>query len=685
MRLSRIAMIAGIILLAAVMALIVALVAVNGMESSAKSDIESRYNLEGIEHVSVETDGLQVTLSGTVSGESERFRAITAAGKVVDSARIVDQIEVAAAEPVTPPRFSVEILRNDQGVSLIGLIPADTNHKGLSQRMSAIAAGTRVADLLETANYPKPANWDATLDYALDALEMLERSKISMADNQVSITAIAASAEEKGDLEAALARAAPGGLDLTIQISAPRPVIAPFNLRFVLEKDGSARFDACSAHTEEGREVILAAARAVGVTQEATCKIGLGVPSADWPQAVATAIGAVADLQGGAVTFSDADVTLVALDTTAQADFDRVTGELENALPEVFSLHAVLPKPVVIDGTGEQAEDEDGAPEFVATLSPEGQVQLRGRVGDEIQRDVTASFSRARFGIDAVYVATRLDPSLPADWPTRVLAGLESLSLLSNGVVVVQPELVDIRGNTGNIEAGARISQLLSEKLGEAQDFRVNIVYQEKLDPVAAKPSAAECANAINEVLETSKITFAPGSADIVSEAHQTVDKIAEIMKDCQDIAMEIGGFTDSQGREEMNQALSQNRAQAVLNALLARRVLTTNLVAHGYGEAKPIADNDTEEGREANRRIEFRLILPEEEDAGSSEADGEAGDGPEAMVDAETETGSQAEETAGSEIETVEADDTAAEAADTDGAATDSTAAQEETGDSNE
>ena len=148
---------------------------------------------------------------------------------------------------------------------------------------------------------------------------------------------------------------------------------------------------------------------------------------------------------------------------------------------------------------------------------------------------------------------------------------------------------------------------------------------------------------------------------------------------------MEIGGFTDSQGREEMNQALSQNRAQAVLNALLARRVLTTNLVAHGYGEAKPIADNDTEEGREANRRIEFRLILPEEEDAGSSEADGEAGDGPEAMVDAETETGSQAEETAGSEIETVEADDTAAEAADTDGAATDSTAAQEETGDSNE
>jgi OmpA-OmpF porin, OOP family len=50
-----------------------------------------------------------------------------------------------------------------------------------------------------------------------------------------------------------------------------------------------------------------------------------------------------------------------------------------------------------------------------------------------------------------------------------------------------------------------------------------------------------------------------------------------------------------------------------VLNAIMARRVLTSNLSAKGYGESRPIADNATEEGREANRRIEFRLILPED------------------------------------------------------------------------
>ena len=95
---------------------------------------------------------------------------------------------------------------------------------------------------------------------------------------------------------------------------------------------------------------------------------------------------------------------------------------------------------------------------------------------------------------------------------------------------------------------------------------------------------------------------------------------------------IEIGGHTDSQGREVMNQQLSQARADAVLNAIMARRVLVSNLTAKGYGESRPIADNGTEAGREANRRIEFTLVTGEE-DAETAEAapeDAPAGEGPE-------------------------------------------------------
>ena len=72
---------------------------------------------------------------------------------------------------------------------------------------------------------------------------------------------------------------------------------------------------------------------------------------------------------------------------------------------------------------------------------------------------------------------------------------------------------------------------------------------------------------------------------------------------------MEIAGHTDAQGSDEGNRALSQARAEAVLLALQGRQVDVSGFVAKGYGEAVPIADNTTDTGREANRRIEFHLI----------------------------------------------------------------------------
>ena len=623
MRLSHLTLNLGLVLVAAILALLVAVFAANSVERAAQADIASRFRLEGIEGVDIATSGLQVTLSGELPSEAARFRAISAAGEVVDATRIVDHIEIAPPQKIVPPRFSVEILRNDDGISLIGLVPAAMDRAPLDRRMVEIAEGAQVVDLLQSADYPAPEGWDRAVDFAMQALARLPHSKISVAANKVTITAIAASAGEKRTLEQDLARRVPGGLELALTITAPRPVITPFSLRFVIE-DGTARFDTCAAYSEEGRARIIAAAREAGVVGEVHCPVALGAPTSEWPWAVVAAIHAVKELGGGSATFSDADITLVAPQDTAPAEFDRVTGELQAALPDVFSLHPVLPRPPAPEAAGAGASD---APEFVATLSPEGLVQLRGRLRDPVERDVAESFAKARFGGDAVHVATRLDEGLPKGWLVRVLAGLEGLSLLSNGAVVVEPDRVDIQGNTGNKDASSEISRILADKLGDAQDFAVNVAYQEQLDPVAAKPTPRECVDRVNAVLAENKITFAPGSADIIAESRDAVDKIADILKECEDVAMEIGGYTDSQGREEMNQALSQARAQAVLNALLARRVLTSNLVAHGYGEANPIADNGTEQGREANRRIEFRLILPDqgEDDAASAANDSAA------------------------------------------------------------
>lgn len=617
--------------LAGVTSVLAATWAAGAIESISEAGVRRALDEAGHSWAAVETDGLQVTLSGTAPSEAQRFRALTAAGTVVDAARVIDAMEVVDPAAIQAPEFSIEILRNDEGISLIGLIPASTGREGIVETLTPLAANRAVTDMLETARHDVPEGWDEALAFGLEALRSLPRSKISITATRVSITAITDSAAEKARIEADLARKAPGSLRLALDISAPRPVIAPFTLRFLIDGAG-ARFDACSADTERARNRILDAAGATGRPQ---CTIGLGVPTPQWADAVVLAIDALKEMGAGSVTFSDADISLIAAETVSQEVYDRALGELESALPDVFSLHAVLtPKP-------EQEAADRGPPQFTAMLNEEGHVQLRGRLTDTRMRDAVESFARARFGINAVHAATRLDEELPDGWPVRVLAGLEALGELQSGTIVVQPEMVRISGVTGNSEAGSTIARILSDKLGEGAQYEIAVTYDEKLDPLLGLPTAEECVASINAALAGAKIAFEPGEATIAAGASGTLDRIAELLKDCDAFPMEVAGHTDSQGREEMNLSLSQDRAEAVITALASRRVLVGNLVAKGYGETAPIADNETEEGREANRRIEFTLIdlgEPEGEAGESAPAgDGTAGDetaDPEAEVE---------------------------------------------------
>lgn len=609
MRLSSFFIIGCTFACAALISLIVANMSVKLIEENSEISVRNALDARDMTWAEVQADGLQVTLAGTAPTEAVRFAALSTAGSIVDAARVIDDMQVKAAAAIAPPKFSAEILRNDAGLSIIGLMPASTDIDLVLDQFRAITGGAPVTDLIEVANYPEPDDWQDALGFALTAMERLPNAKVSVEAGRVAITAITNSAEDKADLERRLNRAAPPGLRIAFDISAPRPVITPFTLRFVKDDVGT-RFDVCSADSDRARSRILEAALAAGLTGPANCTIGMGVPSPNWSRAVEQAIAALNALGAGNVTFSNTDITLIAAPGTAQADFDRVVGELENTLPDVFALHSKLPKVV---------DPDEGPPEFVATRSPEGLVQLRGRITDENLRHVVDSYARAAFGYESVYTATRLDAELPATWPLRVLAGLEALSFLSNGALTVTPASVTVSGNTGDLDASTVIASLLAEKLGEAEQFDIRVTYQEKLDPVAAVPAPDECEAEIASILSTSKITFEPGNATIDSSALSTMDDIAEILKQCGDIRLEIQGHTDSQGREVMNLNLSQARAQSVLNELRARRVLTATYSAKGYGESAPIADNDTEDGREANRRIEFKLIRP-----APSEDDGE-------------------------------------------------------------
>lgn len=575
------------------------------VETRGISAVQAELARAGIDWVEVRADGLQIHLAGTAPNEAARFRALNAAGRAVQAARVQDGLEVRPAGAFAAPEFVVEMLRNDDEIQLIGLVPevapdapADVMGVDAIAAAAQVSSAARVADMLESAAYPAPETWDAAIRFGLSALAELPRSKVSVSADRVAVTAITDSAEEQARVESALNRAAPAGVTLVLDISAPRPVIAPFTLRFLID-DAGVRFDACSADTAEARDRIIAAATAAGMQGKAICTLGLGSPSPRWAEAVTAAIGAVPGLGGGSVTFSDGDITLVAAEGTPQADFDRAVGALQRTLPPAFSLDATLPL---------AAESQEGPAEFVARLSPEGKVELRGRLYDALQRDAVDAFAKATFGAGDVDTATRIDAGVPQGWPIRVMAGIEALSLIAHGSVTVTPDAVTLSGVTGSQTAQARITQLLSGKLGQGQTFTVDVRYDEELDPLAALPTPEECKAEMDAVLARQKITFTPGSAEIAAAAQSVLGALADVLSDCPSLAVEIGGHTDSQGSEGGNQALSQARAEAVLIALQGRGVDTGAMTARGYGETRPIADNATDAGREANRRIEFTL-----------------------------------------------------------------------------
>src|SRR5690606_738093 len=155
----------------------------------------------------------------------------------------------------------------------------------------------------------------------------------------VPVTAIGDSAAHKAQLEADLARSIPTGVRVSFDISAPRPVISPYTLRFLID-DAGARFDACTAESEKSVQRILTAAEAAGARRP-QCVIGLGVPGPDWAEAASMGIAAVAQLGGGSITFSDTGVALIGPPGAEPAAFDKVVGELESNLPKTFAFKAV--------------------------------------------------------------------------------------------------------------------------------------------------------------------------------------------------------------------------------------------------------------------------------------------------------------------------------------------------------
>ena len=145
--------------LAAMLFFLAATWAASVIETRSASAVRGALVDAGHAWADVQTDGLQVHVTGKAPTEAIRFRALSVAGTVVDAARVIDDMQVEASGDLTAPDFKIEILRNADGISLIGLVPASTDRAAVLDTLTTLAGGGVVTDMLDSAEYSEREGW----------------------------------------------------------------------------------------------------------------------------------------------------------------------------------------------------------------------------------------------------------------------------------------------------------------------------------------------------------------------------------------------------------------------------------------------------------------------------------------------------------------------------------------------
>ena len=114
-----------------------------------------------------------------------------------------------------------------------------------------------------------------------------------------------------------------------------------------------------------------------------------------------------------------------------------------------------------------------------------------------------------------------------------------------------------------------------------------------------------------------SNVTFATNEASVQPQFRATLDQVADVLKQYNQTYIDVYGHTDSTGSDSYNLSLSQRRATSVADYLTSRGVQSARLGTRGFGETQPVASNDTEEGKAANRRVEIKLVPVTQQDVG--------------------------------------------------------------------
>ena len=251
------------------------------------------------------------------------------------------------------------------------------------------------------------------------------------------------------------------------------------------------------------------------------------------------------------------------------------------------------------------------------TVDPAGKPTLTATVGSEAEKAALIDALTKKFGADHVAAKITVDPDTkPADWLAH-LDALLPLMALPGAEVKLDGARIELSGTAANAKLGwlERLKSLFgaSYQIGafnaEQAVADATQSFRSAIKDLLAPDSSCVVADVV-KVLNLQVINFTSASARVPASAVDDLRQSAQVLMACSHngkaAKLEVAGYSDNVGGDQQNLLLSKKRAESVRAFLVRTGVPADSLTAQGYGDARPVASNDTESGRFANRRIEF-------------------------------------------------------------------------------
>jgi OOP family OmpA-OmpF porin len=525
---------------------------------------------QALAEAAIAVEGRDVTISGVALSRDGVERIVATIARQEGVRTVLDK----TAAPVEAKPFVLSLERKGKALTLRGHAPP-----GAAREALRAAAASKGYDVIDSAGYAlgAPEDFGALANYALALLDALGDGKATLSDARLAVTGAPATFEAYDRALAAL-KSPPAGASVETADIAP-PKVAPFVWSAVKGGETVSLFG--YAPSPEVRGTLVREAATLTKTPKVSdqSRVAGGAP-ANFAGAATAALGALAGLEQGKATLTDASLSIEGAGKANVASASVEAG-LRAALPKGFRLGEVKIAAGVV------------SPYVLTARKEESALALSGHAPDPATHQRLVALVGKAFG-GKIEDGLATGAGAPAGFERAAAAALRALTRLNNGAAAISDRRVAIEGDAFVPPAADDIPARLAKDTPEGFETSARIGVAPRGEEIAWGELHAKVAATVAPGL-----SFSGDHSALAEESLPVADALAFVLLRSPGAAVEIVGHYEGAGSASENQAIARRRAEVLRDYLVAAGVDARRLTASGVGEAPG-------EGAAPRRRIEF-------------------------------------------------------------------------------